>query len=125
MGLPAMSEARMREEICRLGASLHQRGLTAGSSGNISARTEDGWLLTPTNTSLGSLDPASISKLDWSGRLLDGDPPSKEAFLHRAFARHTFSCGILHVGAGPSRLHSTPDTVFRDESRPASAGALS
>jgi len=90
----------MREEICRLGASLHQRGLTAGSSGNISARTEDGWLLTPTNTSLGSLDPASISKLDWSGRLLDGDPPSKEAFLHRAiYETRNLAGAVVHLHA--------------------------
>src|SRR3546814_12234284 len=79
-----MSESRLREEICDFGASLHQRGLTAGSSGNISVRTDDGWLLTPTNSCLGTLDPARLSKMDDKGTLLAGDPPSKEAFLHRA-----------------------------------------
>lgn len=96
-----MSETRSREQICRFGASLYQRGLTAGSSGNISVRIDDGWLLTPTNSSLGSLDPARLSKMDWNGTLLAGDPPSKEAFLHRAMYDERCGAGaIVH-------LHST------------------
>jgi ribulose-5-phosphate 4-epimerase/fuculose-1-phosphate aldolase len=94
-----MSEARVREEICEFGRSIFERGLTAGSSGNISARLEDGWLLTPTNSSLGKLDPARLSKLDWNGNLLSGDPGSKEAFLHRAMYDHGAGA-IVH-------LHST------------------
>jgi ribulose-5-phosphate 4-epimerase/fuculose-1-phosphate aldolase len=54
-------EAKHREEICALGASIFARGLTAGSSGNISLRLADGWLMTPTNASLGRLDPARLS----------------------------------------------------------------
>jgi ribulose-5-phosphate 4-epimerase/fuculose-1-phosphate aldolase len=77
-------ESRQREQIVEFGRSLFERGLTAGSSGNLSVRLEDGWLLTPTNASLGRLDPARLSKLDWDGRLLSGERPSKEAFLHRA-----------------------------------------
>ena len=79
-----MKESRIREKIVNQGKSIFQRGLTAGSSGNISVRLDDAWLLTPTNSSLGELDPAKISKLDWEGNLLDGDPPSKEHFLHNA-----------------------------------------
>ncbi len=72
-------EARLREEICRYGRSLFERGLTPGSSGNISLRLPDGgWLVTPTNASLGFLDPARISRLDGAGRLLSGDKPTKE-----------------------------------------------
>jgi ribulose-5-phosphate 4-epimerase/fuculose-1-phosphate aldolase len=77
-------ESFQREQIVEFGRSLFERGLTAGSSGNLSVRLEDGWLLTPTNASLGRLDPARLSKLDWDGRLLSGERPSKEAFLHRA-----------------------------------------
>src|SRR6516162_2783270 len=55
-----MLEARLREEICELGRSLFQRGLTHGSTGNISARCADGWLLTPTGSSLGGLDPDAL-----------------------------------------------------------------
>ncbi|MGH6779451.1 MAG: class II aldolase/adducin family protein, partial [Bradyrhizobium sp.] len=59
-----MSEATIREDICRLGRSLYERGLTPGSSGNISVRLEDGgYLVTPTNASLGFLDPARLSRL--------------------------------------------------------------
>ncbi|ARO27859.1 aldolase [Rhizobium sp. S9] len=80
-----MSDARLREEICRYGRSLFERGLTPGSSGNISLRLEDGgWLVTPTNASLGFLDPARISRLDAEGRLLSGDKPTKEIPLHTA-----------------------------------------
>jgi len=94
-------EARLREQIVEFGASLFARGLTAGSSGNLSVRTDDGWLLTPTNASLGRLDPARLSKLDWDGRLQGGDAASKEAFLHRAMYQERPQAGaIVH-------LHST------------------
>jgi 3-dehydro-4-phosphotetronate decarboxylase len=99
--MPQMSEATLREEVCRLGASLFARGLTFGSAGNISARLEDGWLMTPTNVSLGRLDPARLAKLDLSGKLLSGDPPTKETFLHRAMYEERPQTGaVVH-------LHST------------------
>ena len=80
-----MTETGIREEICRLGRSLFERGLTPGSSGNISVRLDDGgWLVTPTNASLGSLDPAPISRLDAAGKLISGAPPTKEVPLHSA-----------------------------------------
>ncbi|MBH0238495.1 3-oxo-tetronate 4-phosphate decarboxylase [Methylobrevis albus] len=78
-------EGRLREAICDFGRSLFDRGLTAGSSGNISVALDDGgWLMTPTNASLGRLDPARISKLGADGRLVSGDAPTKEIPLHRA-----------------------------------------
>jgi ribulose-5-phosphate 4-epimerase/fuculose-1-phosphate aldolase len=79
------SETRIREDICRFGRSLFERGLTPGSSGNISVRLDDGgYLVTPTNASLGFLDPARLSRLDAEGRLLAGDAPTKEVPLHSA-----------------------------------------
>jgi ribulose-5-phosphate 4-epimerase/fuculose-1-phosphate aldolase len=96
-----VSETASRDEICRLGGSLFSRGLTFGSAGNISVRLEDGWLMTPTNVSLGRLDPARLSKLDASGRLVSGDPPTKENFLHRAMYEERRDAGaVVH-------LHST------------------
>ncbi len=96
-----MKESQIREKIAHQGKSIFQRGLTAGSSGNISVRLDDGWLLTPTNSCLGELDPAKISKLDWEGNLLDGDPPSKEHFLRNAVYQQRSSYeAIVH-------LHST------------------
>lgn len=96
-----MTENRIREDITRLGKSLFERGLTAGSSGNISVRLDEGWLLTPTNSCMGFLDPATISKLDWQGNLLAGDPPSKEHFLHNAvYQQRPDSHAVVH-------LHST------------------
>jgi ribulose-5-phosphate 4-epimerase/fuculose-1-phosphate aldolase len=97
----AHAENIQRDKIARLARSLYERGLTAGSSGNISVRLADGWLLTPTNACLGDLDPARISRLDWDGNLLAGDPPSKEAFLHRSMYEERSAAGaIVH-------LHST------------------
>ena len=80
------AEARLRETICDLAASLFQRGLTHGSTGNISARCADGGLLvSPTGTSFGRLDPARLARFDAAGRHVGGDPPTKEMPLHRAF----------------------------------------
>ncbi len=94
-------EAKLREEICGLGASIFARGLTAGSSGNISARLPDGWLMTPTNVSLGRLDPTRLSKLGADGKLLSGDAPTKESFLHRVIYEERAKTGaVIH-------LHST------------------
>jgi ribulose-5-phosphate 4-epimerase/fuculose-1-phosphate aldolase len=96
-----MTETALRERICRFGASLFDRGLTPGSSGNISVRLEDGgWLVTPTNSSMGFLDPARLSRLDHSGRLLSGDPPSKEIPLHAAMYESRKAMAVVH-------LHST------------------
>ncbi|HEX3501484.1 MAG TPA: 3-oxo-tetronate 4-phosphate decarboxylase [Stellaceae bacterium] len=94
-------ETKRREEICQLGASIFARGLTAGSSGNISVRLEDGWLMTPTNASLGRLDPTRLSKLDNNGKLIGGDAPTKESFLHRVMYEERGKTGaVIH-------LHST------------------
>src|SRR5437660_9100854 len=96
-----MREAKLREEICAIGASIFARGLTAGSSGNISVRTEEGWLMTPTNASLGRLDPARLSKLDPGSHLISGDPPTKESFLHRVmYEQQRDTRAVVH-------LHST------------------
>lgn len=80
------AEARLRDTLCELAASLFQRGLTHGSTGNISARCADGGLLvSPTGTSFGRLDPARLARFDAAGRQIGGDPPTKEMALHRAF----------------------------------------
>lgn len=96
-----MSEAKLREEICAIGQSIFARGLTAGSSGNISIKIEDGWLMTPTGSSLGRLDPARLSKLGHDGCLVSGSPPTKESFLHRVMYEEQPATGaVVH-------LHST------------------
>jgi ribulose-5-phosphate 4-epimerase/fuculose-1-phosphate aldolase len=106
-----MQEVRLREQICELGRSLFQRGLTHGSTGNISARCADGWLLTPTGSSLGRLDPGRLSKLDWSGKLLSGEAPSKESFLHLAMYQEREGNGaVVHLHA----THSVAVSVLAD-----------
>ena len=99
--MPQPNESNLREKVCRLGKSLFSRGLTFGSAGNISVRLEDGWLMTPTNFSLGRLDPARLAKLDGNGNLVSGEPPTKESFLHRAMYEERPQAGaVVH-------LHST------------------
>ncbi|MEZ5823677.1 MAG: aldolase [Geminicoccaceae bacterium] len=96
-----MSETKKRDEIARIGRSIFERGLTMGSSGNISVRVEDGWLMTPTGATLGNLDPARIAKLDDEGRHVGGDKPTKETFLHLGMYRHRDDArAVVH-------LHST------------------
>jgi ribulose-5-phosphate 4-epimerase/fuculose-1-phosphate aldolase len=90
-----------REQLAAYGKSMFERRLTFGSSGNISVKSGDGWLMSPTNVSLGALDPARLSQLDSSGKHTAGDAPTKESFLHLAMYRERASAGaVVH-------LHST------------------
>ncbi|QCP53337.1 aldolase [Trinickia violacea] len=92
------SEAKLREEICTVGASLYARGHAVGSAGNISARLADGWLITPTDACLGRLDPAEIAKVDLAGNAVSGGKPSKTLALHRGiYANNTEARGIVHT----------------------------
>lgn len=98
-----MKESALREQMAMHGRSLYERGLSGGSSGNISARLEDGdgLLVTPTNCCLGRLDPGQIAKVGWDGVHLGGDKPSKEAFLHLAmYEERPDTEAVVH-------LHST------------------
>ena len=94
-----MTENALREKICILAKSLFDRGLTAGSSGNISARTDDGGLLvTPTGSSFGSLDPEKLSRFNALGQLIGGDQPTKEMSLHQAFYDTRSTAGaVVHL----------------------------
>ena len=109
------SETFAREAICRIAKSMFERGLTHGSTGNISARLDDGWLLTPTGSSLATLDPARLSKLDWNGALISGDKPSKENFLHLAMYEERTRAGapagaVIHLHS----THSVAISVLAD-----------
>jgi 3-dehydro-4-phosphotetronate decarboxylase len=100
-----MNETAIRTLLCDLAASLFARGYSVGSAGNISVRLTDGYLMTPTNSSLGRLDPDRLSKLDLDFNHVDGDKPSKEVFMHRAFYRARDDAGaVVH-------LHSTQATA--------------
>lgn len=91
-------ENALREEICDVGRSLYQRGYTVGSAGNISARLDDGWLITPTDICLGRLDPAAIAKVNLAGEWVSGDKPSKTLVLHRqVYDRNPGVGGVVHT----------------------------
>lgn len=94
-----MTDTAIREQICLLAKSLYDRGLTAGSSGNISCRTEDGGLLlSPTGYCFGRLDPATLSRIDQQGNLIDGHKPTKEMPLHTAFYETRSTAGaVVHL----------------------------
>jgi len=101
-----MSEAALRREVVKWGRSLFERGLTAGSSGNISVKLDDGFLVTPTNSCLGFLDADRLSKLDASGALVSGDPPTKELPLHFSFYE------VRPTAKAVVHLHSTHATAL-------------
>ncbi len=113
-----MNENQLREQIAELGKSLYDRGLAHGSAGNISVKLAEGYLLTPTNSCLGRLDPAKISRLDGNGKRVSGDAPSKEAFLHLGmYGERPTSAAVVHLHS----LHAVavscldglnPDDVF-------------
>jgi ribulose-5-phosphate 4-epimerase/fuculose-1-phosphate aldolase len=95
------SERELREQITARARSLFDRRYTHGSTGNVSVRLADGILITPTNSSLGSLDPDRIAKVSHAGRHLAGDKPSKEAFLHLSmYQARPRESAVVH-------LHST------------------
>jgi 3-dehydro-4-phosphotetronate decarboxylase len=105
-------ENTVRDQICRVGASLFERGLTFGSTGNISVRLPDGgYLMTPTNASLGALDPAKLSRFDASGRFLSGDPATKEAFLHFCmYEQRKDASAVVHLHS----THSVAVSILAD-----------
>jgi len=115
-----MSDNRLRERICVLGQSLFDRGLTVGSSGNISARTADGnWLMTPTNACMGRLDPARLSVVDAQGKSLEGDKPTKESFLHLSmYAQRPDAGAVVHLHSTHSVAVSVLADVDREEPIP-------
>ena len=115
-----MNEARLRDRICLLAKSLFDRGLTHGSTGNISARTEDGGLLvSPTGTSFGRLDPARLSRFDAAGVHIGGDKPTKEMPLHMAFYEtRGRTAAVVHLHSCHSVALSTLPDVDADDFLP-------
>ena len=113
-------ESQLREHMCLLAKSLFDRGLTGGSTGNISTRTEDGGLLvSPTGTSFGRLDPARLSRFDAAGNLISGDKPTKEMPLHMAFYETRRSAGaVVHLHSCHSVALSMMPDVDEDNFLP-------
>jgi ribulose-5-phosphate 4-epimerase/fuculose-1-phosphate aldolase len=106
-----MTDAAARDALCRLGRSLFERGLTHGSTGNLSIRTGTGFLMTPTGSSLGALDPARLAALDAAGVHVRGDPPTKEALLHLAMYRERpRDRAVVHLHS----THSVAVSVLAD-----------
>jgi ribulose-5-phosphate 4-epimerase/fuculose-1-phosphate aldolase len=93
-----IDEGALRDELVRLGASLQARGYAHATVGNISARLDDGWLITPTDACLGTLVAARLAKVDARGAHVSGDAPSKTLALHRAiYAADPAAHCVLHT----------------------------
>ncbi|MCZ2495841.1 aldolase [Xylophilus sp. Kf1] len=101
-GIGSRAENHAREEICRVGRSLFERGRVHATAGNISVRLEDGFLITPTDACLGFLDPARLARLDAEGRQLTGDRASKTLALHM----RVYAAARRHDPATACVLHS-------------------
>jgi ribulose-5-phosphate 4-epimerase/fuculose-1-phosphate aldolase len=114
-----MTETAARELIVEIARSMFERRLTFGSSGNISVRIDDGWLMTPTGSSLGRLDPARLSRIDDNGRLVSGDAPTKESFLHLAMYREREKAGaVVHLHSTHSVAVSCLDGINHEDVLP-------
>ena len=112
-------ESKAREAIAGFGRSMFERGLSFGSAGNLSMRIEGGWLMTPTNVSLGRLDPARLSKLDDQGKHVGGDAPTKESLLHLAMYGARRSAGaVVHLHATHSVAVSCLDGIDPEDALP-------
>jgi ribulose-5-phosphate 4-epimerase/fuculose-1-phosphate aldolase len=113
-----MTEGTQRERLAERARALYERGYAHGSSGNLSVRVEDTILITPTGSSLGRLDPATLSKVDAAGRHIDGEAPSKEAFLHLAmYSERPGARAIVHLHctcavAVSCMVHADPRNVM-------------
>ena len=90
-------ESQAREDICRVGKSLFDRGYVHATAGNISVKLDDGFLITPTDACLGFLDPAKLAKLDANTQHVSGDTPSKTIALH---ARIYLATALFKNAAG-------------------------
>jgi ribulose-5-phosphate 4-epimerase/fuculose-1-phosphate aldolase len=114
-----VTEQELREAIVEHGRSLYLRGLSPGSSGNLSARTESGFLLTPTGASLGALEPDRLSLVGPGGEHLAGDPPTKEVPLHLAmYAERPDAHAIVHLHSTYSVAAACLDDVDPDDVLP-------
>ena len=93
-----MNENDVRDSIVALGRSLYDRGLAHGSAGNISVKLPDGWLITPTESCLGRLDPARLSRVDTNGTVVSGDAPTREILLHSVMYEERPTCeAVVHL----------------------------
>jgi 3-dehydro-4-phosphotetronate decarboxylase len=102
-----MNESAAREAICLVGQSLFQRGYVHATAGNISVVLDDGFLITPTDSCLGFLDPAQLSKLDLEGRQVSGARASKTIALHKSIYRHAVQFELTAKTACVIHTHST------------------
>jgi 3-dehydro-4-phosphotetronate decarboxylase len=94
-----MNENPLRDEICRVGRSLFERGYVHATAGNISARLDDGgFLITPTDACLGTLDPDRLAQVDAAGNQVGGDRASKTLALHRRIYAGDAAAGcVIHT----------------------------
>lgn len=105
------AENKAREQVCAIAKSLFDRGFTHGSTGNLSVRLPDGYLMTPTGSSLGNLDPARLSRLNDKGEHISGDKPTKENFLHLAmYDERPAGNAVIHLHS----TYSTAVSILRD-----------
>ncbi len=100
-----MTETQARDEICRVGRSLFERGYVHATAGNISVRLDDGFLITPTDACLGFVQPEQLALVDTSGQQRSGDKASKTLALHRRIYQATADTG--HAASCVIHTHST------------------
>lgn len=118
-GAGMTNEDAARRAIVRAARSLFERGLTHGSTGNISVRVGERILITPTGSSLGTVEADDLAVIDEQGAHRDGPPPSKEAFLHAALLRARPGDGaVVHTHSTHAAAVSCLDGLDADNALP-------
>ncbi len=77
----------MRDQVAWLYKAAAVRGLIVGSSGNVSARTLDGMVITPSGGDPETVTAANLASVTMNGTALDGPTPSSEWAMHAAVYR--------------------------------------
>lgn len=114
-----MTDDALREEICLVGRLLYGRGYVHGTAGNISVRTDDGYLITPTDACLGRLDPARLARVGADGVQIGGDRASKSLALHRRIYAADADAGcVIHTHSTQCVAVSLADAGDADDFLP-------
>ena len=94
-----MNEINLRKQIIETAIAFNTSGLSVGTSGNLSVRTSQGYLITPTGIPYHQLKEADIVEMDIQGNVIQGDlKPSSECHFHQGIylAREEVNA-IVHV----------------------------
>ena len=107
--------ALLREQIVAACRQLDSSGLNRGTSGNVSCREGEHFLITPTGVPVDEITPSEIVSLDFDGKVIGIGKPSSEWQFHSAIYRARPEINaVVHTHAP----HSTALACLREDLPP-------